>query len=168
MVWGYDCYGRRCFRGVWPFPCIKPKFEGLPLPDEVVHLVASFALPPHPFWEAFLVGPDEDGTGVWIWGYDRYRGMNAADLDDSSLRYRGMNGEDPDDSFLANWFGANVLVSLNHMEVILDLRRRQKNKRFVTNVFVNLQFISLFLFFLSNEGYQKILASKPPQPKGLV
>ena len=69
---------------------------------------------------------------------------------------------------LQNWFGANVLVSLNHMEVILDLRRRQKNKRFVTNVFVNLQFISLFLFFLSNEGYQKILASKPPHPKGLV
>ena len=95
-----------------------------------------------------------------VWGFDRYERRWA------DRPY--VNEEDPDDSFLANWFGANVLVSLNHMEVILDLRRRQKNKRFVTNVFVNLQFISLFLFFLSNEGYQKILASKPPQPKGLV
>ena len=113
----------------WPFPCIKPKFEGHSLPDEVVRLVASFALPPHPLKEAFLEGAYGDGgVGILWW--------------ETSGRYQGMNEEDPDDSFIANWFG--------------------------TNVFVNLQFMFLFLCFLSNEGYQKILASKPPHPKGLV
>ena len=56
----------------WPFPCIKPKFEGHSLPDEVVRLVASFALPPHPLKEAFLLGADEDGVGVWALGFFRY------------------------------------------------------------------------------------------------
>ena len=107
----------------WPFPCIKPKFVGHSLPDEVVRLVASFALPPHPLKEAFL-----EGSVGMVWGVYADRPY--------------VNDEDPDDSFLANWFG--------------------------TNVFVNLQFMFLFLCFLSNEGYQKILASKPPHPKGLV
>ena len=103
----------------WPFPCIKPKFVGHSLPDEVVRLVALFALPTHPLKKTFL--PE---------GFLPFAYRTA------------VNKEDPEDSFLARWF--------------------------VTNVFVNLQFIFLLLFFLSNEGYQKILASKPPQPKGLV
>ena len=57
----------------WPFPCIKPKFEGRSLPDEVVRSVALFALPPHPLNKAFLEGVyrDEDGGMVWLrsaWG----------------------------------------------------------------------------------------------------
>ena len=109
----------------WPFPCIKPEFEGHSLPDEVVRLVALFALPTHPLKVVFLAMLAEMDV------------MNRR-----ILAYTSVNPEDPKDSFLAWWF--------------------------VTNVFVNLQFISLFLFFFSNEGHQKILASKPPQPKGLV
>ena len=108
----------------WPFPCIKPKFVGHSLPDEVVRLVASFALPPHPLKEAFLEGAYGDGGVRFLWwerlGFDRYGTRWDG-------RYQGMNEEDPDDSFIANFFGTNVLV--------------------------NLQFILLFLFFLSNEGY---------------
>ena len=95
----------------WPFPCIKPKFVGHSLPDEVVRLVASFALPPHPLKEAFLEGAYGDGgVGmVWLrWGYDRYERR----WDD------GMN-EDPDDSFIANWFGTNVFVNLQVMFLFL-------------------------------------------------
>ena len=108
----------------WPFPCIKPKFEGLSLPDEVVRLVASFALPTHPLKVVFL------------------ELLATLDVLDIGICYTSVNPEDPNDSFIANWFGTNVLV--------------------------NLEFIFLFLFVLSNEGYQKILASKPPHPKGLV
>ena len=90
----------------WPFPCIKPKFEGHSLPDEVVRLVASFALPTHPLKEVFL----ELLATIEFWLY-----------------WHSMDEEYPDDSFIANLFGNNVLV--------------------------NLQFIFLFLFVLSNEGY---------------
>ena len=90
----------------WPFPCIKPKFEGRLLPDEVVRSVALFALPTHPLKEVFL----ELLATIEFWMY-----------------WHSMDEEYPDDSFIANFFGTNVLV--------------------------NLQFIFLFLFFLSNEGY---------------
>ena len=96
----------------WPFPCIKPKFEGHSLPDEVVRLVASFALPTHPLKEVFL----ELLATIEFWMY--WRSMVCKLVWDE---------EHPDDSFIANWFGTNVLV--------------------------NLQFIFLFLFVLSNEGY---------------
>ena len=108
----------------WPFPCIKPKFEGHSLPDEVMRLVALFALPTHPLKEAFSEGAYGDGGAGIVWLERRCFVRSGTRLDG---RYQGMNEEDPDDSFIANWFGTNVLV--------------------------NLQFIFLFLFFLSNEGY---------------
>ena len=51
----------------WPFPCIKPKFEGHTLPDEVVRSVALFALPPHPLNKAFLEGACGDGGVGMVW-----------------------------------------------------------------------------------------------------
>ena len=123
----------------WPFPRIKPKFEGYSLPDEIVRLIALFAWPQHPLMKASL----EDALSTR--GLGMIMGIINGSFRLHPLRmgwYRGWDEEDPDDSFIANWFG--------------------------TNVFVNLQVMFLFLCFLSNEGYQKILASKPPQPKGLV
>ena len=83
----------------WPFPCIKPKFLGHSLPDEVVRLVASFALPPHPLKEA-----------AWFWDSDDI-GMGAWEFLGVSI-----DEEDPNDSFIANWFGTNVLVILNYLD----------------------------------------------------
>ena len=82
----------------WPFPCLKPEFAGHSLPDEVVRLVALFALPPHPLKEAaWAWGSDYIGMGAWAW--------LGVSIDE----------EDPNDSFIANWFGTNVFVNLQVM-----------------------------------------------------